>query len=561
MTSQSGPRSGGQILVDQLKIHGVDMAFCVPGESYLAVLDGLYEARNSIRLVTCRQEGGAANMAEAYGKMTGRPGICFVTRGPGATNASIGVHTAFQDSTPMILFIGQVARDQVEREAFQEVDFRRMFGEMAKWVAQIDDAARIPELVSQAFHRAVAGRPGPVVIALPEDMLTSVAEVEDAGPYKTVRPHPGAAEMAELREMLQAAERPFVILGGGGWSAKAVDDIRAFVEANDPPVGCAFRCQDLFDNRHANYAGDVGIGINPALAKRIKESDLLIVIGARLGEMTTSGYTLLSIPVPRQKLVHVHAGAEELGRVYQAALPINAGMEAFAAAARAMRPVDPAAWRASRAAARADYLANIEPPKVPGAVQMGEIMAWLNANLPEDAILTNGAGNYTVWLHRFFQYRRFRTQLAPTSGAMGYGVPAAVAAKALYPERQVISFAGDGCFLMNGQELATAVQYGLPVVFVVVNNGMYGTIRMHQEREYPGRTIATDLANPDFAALARAYGALGETVETTDAFVPAFQRAVAAKKPALIEVRLDPEALTPRASLSQIREAALKAKA
>jgi len=561
MTSQTGPRSGGQILVDQLKIHGVDMAFCVPGESYLAVLDGLYEARNSIRLVTCRQEGGAANMAEAYGKMTGRPGICFVTRGPGATNASIGVHTAFQDSTPMILFVGQVARDQVEREAFQEVDFRRMFGEMAKWVAQIDDAARIPELVSQAFHRAVAGRPGPVVIALPEDMLTSVAEVEDAGPYKTVRPHPGPAEMAELRAMLQAAERPFVILGGGGWSAKAVDDIRAFVEANDLPVGCAFRCQDLFDNRHANYAGDVGIGINPALAKRIKESDLLIVIGARLGEMTTSGYTLVSIPVPHQKLVHVHGSAEELGRVYQATLPINAGMEAFAAAAHAMRPVDPAAWRGLREAARADYLANIVPPKVPGAVQMGEIIAWLNANLPDDAILTNGAGNYTVWLHRFFQYRRFRTQLAPTSGAMGYGVPAAIAAKALYPERLVVSFAGDGCFLMNGQELATAVQYGLPVVFVVVNNGMYGTIRMHQEREYPGRTIATDLVNPDFAALARAYGATGETVETTEAFVPAFERAVAAKKPALIEIRLDPEALTPRASLTQIREAALKARA
>ncbi len=560
MTTPPGPRSGGQILVDQLKIHGVDLAFCVPGESYLAVLDGLYEARNSIRLVTCRQEGGAANMAEAYGKLTGKPGICFVTRGPGATNASIGVHTAFQDSTPMILFVGQVAGDQVEREAFQEVDYRRMFGPLAKWVAQIDDAARIPELVSQAFHRAVAGRPGPVVIALPEDMLTEVVEVADAGPFKTVRPHPGPADMARLRSMLAGAARPFVILGGGGWSAAAVDDIKAFIEANELPVGCSFRCQDLFDNRHPNYAGDVGIGINPALAQRIKTSDLLIVVGARLGEMTTSGYTLVKLPKPDQPLVHVHGGAEELGRVYQAELPINAGMAEFAAAARALAPVRPDAWRAWRESARADYLDNIRPPKVPGRVQMGEIAAWLDEHLPEDAILTNGAGNYTVWLHRFFRYRRFRTQLAPTSGAMGYGVPAAIAAKAACPERMVISWNGDGCYMMNGQELATAVQYNLPVIFVVVNNGMYGTIRMHQEREYPGRTVATDLVNPDFAALARAYGALGETVETTAEFVPAFERVKASGKPGLIEIRLDPEALTPRASLSQIREAALKAK-
>ncbi len=560
MTSPQGPRSGGQILVDQLKIHGVDLAFCVPGESYLAVLDALYEARNTIRLITCRQEGGASNMAEAYGKLTGRPGICFVTRGPGATNASIGVHTALQDSTPMILFVGQVAGDQVEREAFQEVDYRRMFGPLAKWVAQIDDARRIPELVSQAFHRAVAGRPGPVVIALPEDMLTTVVETPDAGPYKTVRPHPGPADMARLRDMLASSARPFVILGGGGWSAEAVADIRAFIEANDLPVGCSFRCQDLFDNRHANYAGDVGIGINPALAKRIKESDLLLVIGARLGEMTTSGYTLVALPVPEQPLVHVHAGAEELGRVYQATLPINAGMAAFAAAARALTPVASAAWKQEREAARADYLAYIRPPQVPGAVQMGEIVAWLDANLPEDVILTNGAGNYATWMHRFFQYRRFRSQLAPTSGAMGYGVPSAIAAKAVCPDRMVISWNGDGCYMMNGQELATAVQYSLPVIFVVVNNGMYGTIRMHQEREYPGRTVGTDLTNPDFAALARAYGALGETVTTTAEFMPAFQRAVAAGKPALIEIRLDPEALTPRASLSQIREAALKAK-
>ncbi|WP_119459216.1 thiamine pyrophosphate-binding protein [Rhodospirillaceae bacterium SYSU D60014] len=556
MREGSNLRTGGQILVDALKIHGVDLAFCVPGESYLAVLDALYDARDAIRLVACRQEGGAANMAEAYGKLIGRPGICFVTRGPGATNASIGVHTAFQDSTPMILFIGQVARDQVEREAFQEVDFRRMFGPLAKWVAQIDDAARIPELVSQAFHRAMAGRPGPVVIALPEDMLTERVDVADAGPYKTVRPHPGAADLDAMRGRLAAAKRPFMLLGGGGWSADAVADITAFAETNDLPTGAAFRCQDLFDNTRKNYVGDVGIGINPPLAERVKAADLLLVVGARLGEMTTSGYTLVDLPRPKQTLVHVHAGAEELGRVYQADLPINAGMAAFAAAARALPPVDSAAWTEWTAAARADYLANLQHPQNPGALQMGEVMAYLRERLPADAILTNGAGNYATWLHRFYQYRHFRTQLAPTSGAMGYGVPAAVAAKAVHPDRPVISFAGDGCFLMNGQELATAVQYGLNIIILVINNGMYGTIRMHQERHYPGRISGTDLVNPDFAAYARAFGAHGETVETTADFAPAFERAVQAGRPALLELKLDPEAITPRASLSQIRAAA-----
>ena len=556
MREGSNLRTGGQILVDALKIHGVDLAFCVPGESYLAVLDALYDARDAIRLIACRQEGGAANMAEAYGKLTGRPGICFVTRGPGATNASIGVHTAFQDSTPMILFIGQVARDQVEREAFQEVDFRRMFGPLAKWVAQIDDAARIPELVSQAFHRAMAGRPGPVVIALPEDMLTEQVDVADAGPYKTVRPHPGAADLEAMRDLIAKAERPFMLLGGGGWSADAVADIAAFAEANDLPTGAAFRCQDLFDNTRKNYVGDVGIGINPPLAERVKAADLLLVVGARLGEMTTSGYTLVELPRPKQSLVHVHAGVEELGRVYQADLPINAGMAAFAAAARALPPVDSSAWTAWTAAARADYLANLQHPQIPGALQMGEVMAYLREQLPADAILTNGAGNYTTWVHRFYQYRRFRTQLAPTSGAMGYGVPAAVAAKAVHPDRPVIAFAGDGCFLMNGQELATAVQYGLNIIILVVNNGMYGTIRMHQERHYPGRISGTDLVNPDFAAYARSFGAHGETVETTADFAPAFERAMKAGRPALLELKIDPEAITPRASLSQIRAAA-----
>jgi len=550
-------RSGGQILIDQLKIHGVDMVFGVPGESYLAALDALFEARNRIRFIVCRQEGGACTMAEAYGKLTGRPGVCFVTRGPGTTNASIGLHTAFQDSTPLLLLIGQVARDQTEREAFQEIDFRRMLGPLTKWVAEIDDARRIPELVSQAFQRATSGRPGPVALALPEDMLTDVVETADAGPFRPVQAHPGPADLARLRELLQGARRPFMILGGGGWSEKACADIAQFAEANGLPVGTSFRCQDLIDNRHPNFAGDVGIGINPRLAERVRGSDVLLVLGARLGEMTTGGYTLIDIPRPRQTLIHVHPGAEELGRVYQPTLAINSGMAAFAAAARALPPVESSAWRAGTAAAHGDYLAFIEPPGNPGALQMGEVVRYLRERLPRNAILANGAGNYATWLHRFYPYGGFRTELGPTNGAMGYGVPAAVAAKAVHPERTVISWNGDGCFLMNGQELATATQYGLAIVFVVVNNGMYGTIRMHQERHYPERVLGTDLVNPDFAALARAYGAHGETVSTTEEFAPAFERALAAGRPALIELRIDPEALTIRQSLSQIRESAL----
>jgi acetolactate synthase-1/2/3 large subunit len=555
MANSSNLRTGGQVLIDQLKIHGVDTAFCVPGESYLAALDALHDAPE-IKLIVCRQEGGAAYMAEAYGKLTGRPGICFVTRGPGATNASIGVHTAFQDSTPMILFIGQVARDQVEREAFQEIDFRRMYGPMTKWVAEIDDAARIPEYVSQAFHRAVNGRPGPVVLALPEDMLTDRVDVADAGRYKPVQPSPSAAQMHDLRDRLDEAKRPLMILGGGGWSPEAVADIRAFAEAANLPVGCSYRCQDLFDNGHQNYAGDVGIGLNPKLAERVKNADLLIVVGARLGEMTTSGYTLLGIPVPKQKLVHVHASAEELGRVYQAALPINAGMSEIAAMAKALGPIPARAWDNETRTARADYLEWSTPPQVEGPIQMGEIVNWLEQRLPADAILTNGAGNYAIWIHRFHRYRRFRTQLAPTNGSMGYGVPAAVAAKVTAPARMVVSFNGDGCYMMNGQELATAVQYNAAVIFVVVNNGSYGTIRMHQERAYPSRVSGTDLVNPDFAALARAYGAHGELVEQTADFAPAFERAAKAGKPALIEIRLSVEIITPRQTLSQIRAAA-----
>ncbi|MBL8709163.1 MAG: thiamine pyrophosphate-binding protein [Rhodospirillaceae bacterium] len=561
MTKIVMPRNGGRILIDALIAHGVDTAFCVPGESYLAALDALHDSQNQVKLIVCRQEGGAAYMAEAYGKLTGRPGICFVTRGPGATNASIGVHTAFQDSTPMILFIGQVARDQVEREAFQEIDFRRMYGPMVKWVAEIDDARRIPELVSQAFHRAVNGRPGPVVLALPEDMLTDVVETADAGPYKVSRGHPGAEDMAAFSRLLAGAKRPLVILGGGGWDAGAVADIKVFAERANLPVGCAFRCQDLFDNTHANYVGDVGIGIAPKLAQRIRDCDLLITIGARLGEMTTSGYTLIDIPVPAQKLVHVHASAEELGRVYQATLPINSGMAAFARALSGLERIDHMAWDAWTAAARADYLESIQQVTIPGPLQMGEIMTWLRQRLPADAILTNGAGNYATWSHRFYQYRQFRSQLGPTNGSMGYGVPAAVAAKLAAPERIVVSFNGDGCFMMNGQELATAVQYGANAIFLVINNGMYGTIRMHQEKTYPGRVSGTELHNPDFVALGKAYGAHAELVEKTADFAPAFERALAAGRPALLELRLDPEAITPKASLSDLRAAALKAQA
>jgi acetolactate synthase-1/2/3 large subunit len=550
-------RSGAQVLIDQLRIHGADTIFGVPGESYLAALDALYAQRNSLRYVICRQEGGAANMAEAYGKLTGKPGICFVTRGPGATNASIGLHTGFQDSTPMILLVGQVARDQAEREAFQEIDYRRMFGQMAKWVAQIEDARRIPELVSQAFHRAMNGRPGPVVLALPEDMLADEVEVADAGPYKIARGAPSAEDMVRLREMLDASRQPMVILGGGGWSAEACADIRAFIEANGLPVSTAFRNQDLLDNRHPNFVGDLGVGASPPLAERIKACDLIVAIGPRLGEATTAGYTLFDIPVPKQKLVHVHAGAEELGRVFQATLPINSGMANFSRAARAMKPLDGSRWKAHVEAGRAAYLKNIEPNQQPGAVNMTEVIAWLNKRLPDDVIVTNGAGNYAAFLHRFFQYRGFRTQLAPTSGAMGYGVPAAVAAKIARPDRMVVSLAGDGCFLMNGQEFATAVQHGANVVIVVVDNGMYGTIRMHQEREYPTRVHGTELRNPDFAAYARAFGGHGETVEKTADFQPAFERAVAAGKPAIIHVKTDPEALTSRITLSKLREQSL----
>jgi acetolactate synthase-1/2/3 large subunit len=550
-------RTAAQILVDALKIHGVDAAFCVPGESYLAVLDALYDARDSIRLIVARQDGGAAYMAEAYGKVTGKPGICFVTRGPGATNASIGVHTAQQDSTPMILFIGQVPGEFADREAFQEVDYRQMFGPMAKWAAQIDRPERMHEYVSHAFHLATSGRPGPVVLALPEDMLTQTATVSDVAPYQTVQASPAPADMEKLRALLANARQPLVILGGTVWTQEARRDLQAFAESSGLPITCSFRFQDLIDNDHGHYVGDVGIGINPKLAARVREADVLLVIGARLGEMTTGGYTLIEPPRPRQKLVHVHSGAEELGRVYQGELLINSGMPQFALALKALK-LDGSAWRSWREQARADYIQWTQPAPNPGRVQLAEIVAWMREKLPRDALIANGAGNFAGWISRFYRYPGQRTQVAPTNGSMGYGVPAGIAAKVAQPERVVVSVNGDGDFLMNGQELATAVQYQLPVVFVVVNNGMYGTIRMHQEREYPARVYATALVNPDFVALARAYGAHGELVEDTAAFAPAFDRALKSGKPALIEVRIDPQAITTSTTLDAIRARALK---
>lgn len=542
-------RTGGQILVANLLAQRATHAFGVPGESYLAVLDALYDAADRLRFVVCRQEGGAAYMAEAFGKLTGRPGIVFVTRGPGASNAAIGIHTAMQDSTPVVAFVGQVGGDMTDREAFQEVDYRRMYGNVAKWAAQIDRAERIPEYVAHAFRVAMSGRPGPVVLALPEDMLTAEADVADAPFVEAIAAAPSHDDVARFEVLLRDARRPLAIVGGSRWDAAARDALVRFADASHMPVACAFRRQDLFDNRHALYAGDVGIGINPRLAARVREADLLLVIGERLGEMTTSGYTLLDVPVPAQTLVHVHPDAGELGRVYQPALAIAATPGAFLGA------VDVSAGKpdAVAANAHADYEAWRAPRAVPGDVDLWKIVQWLDERLPADAVLTNGAGNYTTWIHRLFHYGGARRQLAPYSGAMGYGVPAAVAAKLVHPQRTVVSWNGDGCYLMNGQELATAVQYGLAVIFVVVDNGMYGTIRMHQERQYPGRVCGTDLVNPDFALLARAYGAHGETVTTTDAFAPAFARALASNRPALLHVRIDPQAITMNATLEQLR--------
>lgn len=547
-------RTGGQALIDALKVNGATHAFCVPGESYLAALDALYDARDTIKLIVCRQEGGAANMAEAFGKLTGEPGICFVTRGPGATNASIGVHTAFQDSTPMILFIGQADQSMLDREAFQEVDFRAMFAPLAKWAAEICDPNRIPEYVARAFHVATSGRPGPVVLSLPEDVLSGVCAMPDARRTKKSVPSPAHAVMADFTAMLERAERPVLMLGGPGWNHHAIANAKSFAERWNLPVCTSFRHKDRLDNTHPNYVGDFGIGADPSLVKRVEDSDLLIVVGSRLGEMTTNGYTRLSVPDPKQALVHVHPSADELNRVYQADLAIVSGVSEFLEAAAALPAPDHHRWRIWREEARAAYEKWVAPVSAPGDVNPSDLWTALSKKLPADAIVTNGAGNYAAWLHRFYMYRAFPTLLGPTSGAMGYGLPAAVAAKIVHPERAVVCAAGDGCFLMNGQELATAVQYDAAIIVLVFDNGMYGTIRMHQEREYPGRVSGTDLKNPDFAALARSYGALGFTVNTMAEFDTAFAEAEASGKPSLLHIRIDPEAISPTTTISKLRE-------
>jgi len=544
-------RTGGQVLADALARNGVERAFCVPGESYLALLDGLYDT--PVRVTVCRNEGGAAMAAEAWGKLTGRPGIVMATRGPGAANASGGLHVGRQDSTPMILLLGQVARRWRDREAFQEMNFKAFFGEVAKWTAEIDDAARIPEYVSRAFHEATAGRPGPVVLGLPEDMLRDRVAVADALPWTEVETWPGPAQMARLGELLRGAKAPLLVLGGSRWSEAAVRSVRRFAERFALPVACSFRRQMLFDHDHPNYAGDLGIGPNPALAARLRDADLVLLVGGRMSEMASSSYGHIAIPEPRQALVHVHPGAEELGRLYRPTLAINASPTAFAAMLDGLDPPATVPWAGEAAKANAAYRSWSAPVENPGPVQMSRIVAWLNERLPDDAILTNGAGNYAGWVHRFYRFRRYGTQLAPTSGTMGYGLPAAIAAKLRHPGRIVLCFAGDGCFQMSCQEFATAVQERAAVIVVVVNNGIHGTIRMHQERDYPGRHIATDLVDPDFAAFARACGGHGETVSATEDFAPAFERALESGGPALIDLKFSPEAITPSRTMSQIR--------
>jgi len=550
-------RTGGRILVDALRSQKVDMVFCVAGESYLEVLDSLYDVRDEIKVITCRHESGASHMAEAYGKLTGKPGVVMVTRGPGACHASIGIHTAKQDSTPVVMFVGQIDRDHFEREAFQEVDYRRMFGPLSKWVAQIDHAERIPEFVSRAFKTAASGRPGPVVLALPEDMQKDEVAVEDVAPYAVIQPHAGADDLAKMQKLLAAAKRPVMIVGGGVWSAQGSADLVKFAEANDIPVACSFRRQDVFDNTHKCFAGDLSTAPNPPLLKRVKESDLLLVVGSRLDEIATQRYTLIDLPKPKQVMIHVHPDSDVLGSVYQPTLAIQSGLNEFAADAAALKPVASSAWKSWREDARKDYEAQLTPAPYSGDLDLGACMLWLRKKLPKDAIITLDAGNFSGWPMRFLQWKQPRTQLGPQCGAMGHGAPAAIAAKLVHPERIVVGFSGDGGFMMNGQELATAVKHGANAIFLVFNNGMYGTIRMHQERDHPGREVATSLTNPDFVALAKAYGAHGEAVSRTAEFGPAFERALAAGKPALIELRMDPDVITTRTTLTKMREAAL----
>lgn len=544
-------RTAASLIVEALEQNGIERIFCVPGESYLALLNALYDS--TIPITVCRQEGGAAMMAEAWGKLTGRPGIAMVTRGPGATNGSAGLHVARQDSTPMIMFVGQVGRSMRGREAFQEIDFTKMFGEVAKWVFEIDQADRVPEVMSRAFYEATSGRPGPVVIVVPEDMLREMTTAENSKPWRQVETHPGPKQIAELQDMLWAAKRPFVILGGSRWNEAAIAGIKNFAERLDLPVGCSFRRQMLFDHDHPNYAGDVGIGINPKLADRIRQADVLLLIGGRMSELPSSSYTLIDIPEPKQALVHIHAEAEELGRVYRPTLAINAAPTDFVAALDGVQSPATISWADDTRTAHADYLAWREPVPHPGAVQLADIVDWLNDRLSPDSILTVGAGNFSGWVHRFARFRGFNTQIGPTSGSMGYGTPAAIAAKLYYPDRTVVGFAGDGCFQMTSQEFATAIQYDAAIIMIVIDNARYGTIRMHQERDFPDRVIATEIVGPDFVAFARSFGGFGERVETTDQFAPAFDCAVASGKPSLLHVIVDPEASTAAKTLSEIR--------
>jgi acetolactate synthase-1/2/3 large subunit len=548
-------RHGGKILIDQLEAQGATTAFTVPGESFLAALDGLHDS-NRIKTIICRQEGGASMMAEAWGKITGEPGICFVTRGPGMANAMSGLHVAQQDSTPMVTFVGLPSLGHEDREAFQEFETKELLSSFVKWAAVIRQTERIPEYVSHAFHMARSGRPGPVVLGLPEDMLAAECKATDAKRANIAVAHPGAADMAALQAALAKATRPLMIVGGPGWSASIKASVETFAERFDLPVASAFRYQDYVDNRHRCYVGCVGIGIDPKLAQAVKTADVLIVVGARLGEMTSSGYTLVDIPNPQQFLVHVHPSPDELGSVYRPDLPIAASAQAFADALGTLRPPARVAWGEHRAGLRAACEAYLKPLPLPGAVKLAEVIRITSEILPDDAIVTNGAGNYAAFLHRYFEYKSYRTQLAPTSGSMGYGLPAAIAAQLAHPDRPVVNFQGDGCFMMTGQELATAVQYSLPIITVIPNNGMYGTIRMHQEREYPSRVVGTTLVNPDFAAYARSFGADGYTIESTADFAPALRAALKAGKPSIIELKIDPEALAVRQTLSQVRAGA-----
>jgi acetolactate synthase-1/2/3 large subunit len=554
MTVHAGiaSRTAAQVLVDQLKIQGVTHVFCVPGESYLAVLDALYDS--GIAVTVCRNEGGASMMAEAHGKQTGRPGICFVTRGPGATNASGGIHIAAQDSTPMILFVGQVERENRGRDAFQEMDYRAFFGGMAKWVAEIDEPDRMAEIAGRAFSTALAGRQGPVVLSLPHDMLPLASKSEDGTRIEPIETAPAAADMAALEVLLHKAQKPFLILGGGRWSAAALKQMADLAARFGIQVATSFRRAHHFDPLHPNYAGDLGLGCNPKLVARVKASDLVIAAGARLNELTSQGYTLFDIPTPQMTLVHAYPGAEELGRVYRPHLAIHAAPTAFAAALDALKPHKAHDVTAEHQA----YLdwSESDTPQ-PGAVNLSQIMIWLRGHLPADAILTNGAGNYASWIHRFYRFRQFNTQIGTICGFMGYGVPAAVSMKRLYPKRTVVAVNGDGDFLMNGQEFATAVQYNAPIICVVLDNGMLGTIRMHQEREYPGRVSATTLQNPDFAAMARSFGGFGATVEKTEDFAAAFIAAEKSGLPSIIHVRFDGDGITPATTLTAIKKRAL----